>query len=164
MFLYSTQLNFANIGFDIEWNRRQKKTGSCCLASATASENWSKNDHQFASVLDFDEQVVLNGTSEVSSDDRCLFDSDFSGRSSIFQGLHCEFACLLFSHLVNKPSEERVHSIIREAVQIEQEFLTDALPVPLIGMNCNMMKQYIEYVADRWLVELKCSKVMCYSI
>lgn len=75
------------------------------------------------------------------------------------EGLHCEFACLLFSHLVNKPSEARVHSIIRDAVAIEQEFLTDALPVSLIGMNCNLMKTYIEYVADRWLLELGCSKV-----
>ncbi|XP_034941135.1 ribonucleoside-diphosphate reductase subunit M2 B [Chelonus insularis] len=75
------------------------------------------------------------------------------------EGLHCDFACLLFSHLVQKPSKERVISIIRDAVQIEQEFLTDALPVQLIGMNCTLMCRYIEFVADRLLFELGCPKI-----
>ncbi|KRY11646.1 Ribonucleoside-diphosphate reductase subunit M2 [Trichinella patagoniensis] len=75
------------------------------------------------------------------------------------EGLHCDFACLLYSHLKKKPTEDRVRQIITEAVSIEQEFLTDALPVRLIGMNCVLMSQYIEYVADRLLVELGCSKV-----
>uniref|UniRef100_A0A1B6LAE7 ribonucleoside-diphosphate reductase n=1 Tax=Graphocephala atropunctata TaxID=36148 RepID=A0A1B6LAE7_9HEMI len=75
------------------------------------------------------------------------------------EGLHCDFACLMFKHLVQKPTEESVKSIIREAVVIEQEFLTAALPVSLIGMNCDLMKQYIEYVADRLLYELQCSKI-----
>lgn len=75
------------------------------------------------------------------------------------EGLHCDFACLMFSHLVHKPSQERIHQIIREAVEIEQKFLTEALPVRLIGMNCDLMKQYIEFVADRLLVELKCDKI-----
>lgn len=75
------------------------------------------------------------------------------------QGLHCEFACLLFKHLTHKPSQERIFEIVTDAVAIEQEFLSDALPVALIGMNCNLMKQYISFVADRWLVELGCEKV-----
>lgn len=75
------------------------------------------------------------------------------------EGMHCDFACLMFSHLVQKPSQERVVSIIREAVQIEQEFLVSAIPVSLIGMNCDMMSQYIEYVADRLLLELGCDKI-----
>lgn len=75
------------------------------------------------------------------------------------EGLHCDFACLMFRHLVNKPSEERVVEIISDAVTIEQEFLTEALPCNLIGMNCNLMKRYIEFVADRLLVELGCSKI-----
>ncbi|XP_043196411.1 ribonucleoside-diphosphate reductase subunit M2-like isoform X2 [Amphibalanus amphitrite] len=75
------------------------------------------------------------------------------------EGLHCDFACLMFKHLVNKPSQERVTQIVREAVTIEQEFLTDALPVAMIGMNCTLMRQYIEFVADRLLVELGCPKV-----
>lgn len=75
------------------------------------------------------------------------------------EGLHCDFACLMFQYLVNKPSEERVREIIIDAVKIEQEFLTEALPVGLIGMNCVLMKQYIEFVADRLLGELGFSKI-----
>lgn len=75
------------------------------------------------------------------------------------KGLHCDFACLMFRHLVQKPTPEEVTSIIADAVTIEQEFLTDALPVAMIGMNCELMKQYIEFVADRLLVELGCPKV-----
>uniref|UniRef100_A0A2I3S028 Uncharacterized protein n=2 Tax=Pan troglodytes TaxID=9598 RepID=A0A2I3S028_PANTR len=75
------------------------------------------------------------------------------------EGLHCDFACLMFKHLVHKPSEEKVREIIINAVQIEQEFLTEALPVKLIGMNCTLMKQYIEFVADRLMLELGFSKV-----
>ncbi|KAL1517065.1 hypothetical protein ABEB36_000878 [Hypothenemus hampei] len=75
------------------------------------------------------------------------------------EGLHCDFACLLFSHLHQKPSQERVTSIIADAVTIEQEFLSEALPVSLIGMNCKLMCQYIEFVADRLLSELGCKKI-----
>jgi len=75
------------------------------------------------------------------------------------EGLHTDFACLLFQHLVNKPSQERVYEIVKDAVEIECEFLTDALPVALIGMNCDLMVQYIKFVADRLLVELECEKV-----
>ena len=66
----------------------------------------------------------------------------------------------MFSYLINKPSEERIKEIVKDAVVIEQEFLTDALPVKLIGMNDTLMKQYIEFVADRLLVALGCSKVI----
>ncbi|XP_070796506.1 ribonucleoside-diphosphate reductase subunit M2 B isoform X1 [Pituophis catenifer annectens] len=75
------------------------------------------------------------------------------------EGLHCDFACLIFQHLVNKPLEGRVKEIIVNAVEIEKEFLTEALPVGLIGMNCTLMKQYIEFVADRLLLELGFPKV-----
>ena len=75
------------------------------------------------------------------------------------QGLHTDFGCLLFTYIVNRPSQERIYEIIRDAVAIEQEFLTDALPVSLIGMNCTLMCRYIEFVADRLLVELGCDKV-----
>lgn len=70
------------------------------------------------------------------------------------EGLHCEFACLLYSMLSNKLSQEQVYGIIGNAVEIEKEFITEALPVKLIGMNADLMKQYIEFVADRWLSEL----------
>ena len=67
----------------------------------------------------------------------------------------------MFKHLVNKPPKSRVYEIITDAVSIEQDFLTNALPCNLIGMNCDLMKQYIEFVADRLLVELGCEKVSC---
>ncbi len=71
------------------------------------------------------------------------------------EGLHCDFACLLYTkHLVSKLSKETVKSIIVDAVSIEKEFVTDALPVKLIGMNSDLMGEYIEFVADRLLVEL----------
>ena len=75
------------------------------------------------------------------------------------EGLHCDFACLLYNnHVVNKLPEERVVEIITDAVTIEKEFVTDALPVKLIGMNADLMCQYIEFVADRLLTELGCPK------
>ncbi|XP_077296671.1 ribonucleoside-diphosphate reductase subunit M2 [Arctopsyche grandis] len=74
------------------------------------------------------------------------------------EGLHCDFACLMFKHLIQKPSKQRVLDIIKDAVLIEQEFLTDALPVRLLGMNCELMSQYIEFVADRLLLDLGCPK------
>lgn len=75
------------------------------------------------------------------------------------EGLHCEFACLLYKHIKNKMSVEQVHEIITDAVKIEKEFITDALPVSLIGMNANLMGQYIEYVADHWLQKLGYAKI-----
>ena len=71
------------------------------------------------------------------------------------EGLHCDFACLLYTkHLVNRLPKEQVIEIIKDAVEIEKEFILEALPVKLIGMNSDLMSQYIEFVADRLLVEL----------
>ncbi|KAG7111916.1 Ribonucleoside-diphosphate reductase small chain like protein [Verticillium longisporum] len=75
------------------------------------------------------------------------------------EGLHTDFACLLFSHLNNRPSKQTVQDIVTDAVTIEQEFLTEALPCGLLGMNATLMKQYIEFVADRLLVALGNEKV-----
>jgi ribonucleoside-diphosphate reductase beta chain len=76
------------------------------------------------------------------------------------EGLHCDFACLLYTrHLVNKLPKEQVRDIITNAVEIEKEFVADAIPVKLIGMNSDLMCQYIEFVADRLLVELGNEKV-----
>jgi len=75
------------------------------------------------------------------------------------EGMHTDFACLLFSHLRRRPHPKLVKKIITEAVAIEQEFLTDALPVGLIGMNAKLMCQYIEFVADRLLVALGNDKI-----
>lgn len=76
------------------------------------------------------------------------------------EGMHCDFACLLYTdHIKNKLPEERVRKIITDAVDIEKDFVCEALPVKLIGMNADLMSQYIEFVADRLLLELGCEKV-----
>lgn len=77
------------------------------------------------------------------------------------EGLHCEFACLLYSLLSKDERLDKltITKIITEAVEIEKEFITEALPVSLIGMNATMMSQYIEYVADFWLQQLGVDKV-----
>jgi len=75
------------------------------------------------------------------------------------EGMHCEFACLLYRMLDKKLSKKAATAIITDAVEIEKEFISDALPVSLIGMNAKMMSQYIEFVADRWLGELGYDKV-----
>eukprot|EP00534_Pseudo-nitzschia_fraudulenta_P000747 CAMPEP_0201122242 /NCGR_PEP_ID=MMETSP0850-20130426/5929_1 /ASSEMBLY_ACC=CAM_ASM_000622 /TAXON_ID=183588 /ORGANISM="Pseudo-nitzschia fraudulenta, Strain WWA7" /LENGTH=403 /DNA_ID=CAMNT_0047388891 /DNA_START=40 /DNA_END=1251 /DNA_ORIENTATION=+ len=74
------------------------------------------------------------------------------------EGLHCDFACMLYNKLVNKLSPERIVEIVTNAVDIEKEFVSDALPVELIGMNSGLMQQYIEFCADRLLVALGTSK------
>ena len=70
------------------------------------------------------------------------------------EGLHTDFAVLLYSKLNNKLPQETIYKIFKEAVEIEENFITDSLPCRLIGMNQNMMKQYIHYVADRLLMQL----------
>jgi ribonucleoside-diphosphate reductase subunit M2 len=75
------------------------------------------------------------------------------------EALHCEFAVLLYSKLVKKLSKAKIHEIIKDAVDIESEFICDALPCRLIGMNSDMMTQYIKYVADRLSVQLGYDKI-----
>ncbi|MBK8626454.1 MAG: ribonucleotide-diphosphate reductase subunit beta [Saprospiraceae bacterium] len=76
------------------------------------------------------------------------------------EGMHCDFACLLYNnHIIQKLPKSTIESIITDAVNIEKEFVTDAIPVNLIGMNAELMCQYIEFVADRLLVSLGNSKV-----
>jgi ribonucleoside-diphosphate reductase beta chain len=76
------------------------------------------------------------------------------------EGTHCDFACLLYNnHIENKMPVSKVTKIITDAVEIEKEFVSEALPVSLIGMNCDLMCQYVEFVADRLLAELNCPKV-----
>ena len=74
------------------------------------------------------------------------------------EGMHCDFACLIYSKLVNKLPQEQIYNIIGNAVEIECEFVRDALPVELLGMNSGLMCQYIEFCADRLLVALGCDK------
>ncbi|MFZ8906224.1 MAG: ribonucleotide-diphosphate reductase subunit beta [Poseidonia sp.] len=75
------------------------------------------------------------------------------------EGLHCDFACLLHNKLLRGAGENVIRRIIAEAVDIEIEFVTKALPVNLIGMNADLMTQYIQFVADRLLIQLNCSKI-----
>jgi ribonucleotide reductase beta subunit family protein with ferritin-like domain len=70
------------------------------------------------------------------------------------EGLHCSFACQLYSKLKKKLSQEEIHNVIKEAVEVEKSFICDALPVSLIGMNSRLMGQYIEFVADKMLNDL----------
>jgi len=75
------------------------------------------------------------------------------------ENLHCDFAIhLLNKHIVNKVSQDRIKEILISALEIEKEFMTEALPVSLIGMNADLMIQYLEYIADQLLVKLKCPK------
>ena len=75
------------------------------------------------------------------------------------EALHCEFAILLYSKLLKKIGKTRIHEIIKEAVEIEIEFICEALPCRLIGMNSQMMTQYIQFVADRLCVQLGYEKI-----
>jgi ribonucleotide reductase beta subunit family protein with ferritin-like domain len=75
------------------------------------------------------------------------------------EALHCEFAILLYSKLLNKVKKSRIHEIIKEAVEIETEFICEALPCRLIGMNSQMMTQYIQFVADRLCLQLGYDKI-----
>jgi ribonucleoside-diphosphate reductase beta chain len=75
------------------------------------------------------------------------------------EGMHCDFACLLYRTLENKLSDDVIHEIISSAVRIEMEFVQDAIPVRLIGMNSELMCQYIQYVSDRLLTSLSAAKL-----
>ena len=75
------------------------------------------------------------------------------------EGMHCQFACMLYEMIKNKVSQEIVHGMFREAIEIEKEFIIDSLPCKLIGMNSDLMVQYIEFVGDRLLVQLGYNKI-----
>lgn len=75
------------------------------------------------------------------------------------ESLHCDFAIhLLNNHIVNKPSKERIREIFLSALEIEKEFITESLPVSLIGMNADLMKQYLEFVVDGLLTQMECER------
>ena len=75
------------------------------------------------------------------------------------EGMHTDFACLIYSMLDNKLDENLVQEIITDAVKIEKEFIVESIPCNLIGMNSDLMKTYIEFVSDRLLTQLGCEKV-----
>ena len=85
---------------------------------------------------------------------------DFNELISRDESSHCSYACTLHNdHIINKVSEERIKEILLSALEIEKEFILESLPVKLIGMNSDLMSQYLEYVTDNLLVDLKCEKV-----
>jgi ribonucleotide reductase beta subunit family protein with ferritin-like domain len=96
----------------------------------------------FCSIFYFKQRGILPGLTS---------SNEFISRD---EGLHTNFACLLYSKLVNRLSTAEAHALVREAVTIEKEFITEALPCALIGMNSGMMCKYIEFVADRLLLQL----------
>lgn len=100
----------------------------------------------FCSIFYFKQRGILQGLTT---------SNEFISRD---EGLHTDFACLLYSKLVNRLSIAKAHTLIREAVDIEKQFITEALPCSLIGMNAKLMCEYIEYVADRLLKQLNYPK------
>ena len=75
------------------------------------------------------------------------------------EGVHCDFAVHLHNHhIINKVPKERIKEILIDALNIEREFITESLPISLIGMNAKLMTQYLEFVTDRLLVEFQCEK------
>jgi ribonucleoside-diphosphate reductase beta chain len=96
----------------------------------------------FCAIFYFKKKGLLDGL--------CL-SNDFISRD---EALHCKFSCLLYSHVIEKLPEETVHRMFKEAVEIECDFVCEALKVPLIGINANLMSQYIKFVADYWIKQL----------
>lgn len=96
----------------------------------------------FCSIFWFKQRGILPGLTS---------SNEFISRD---EGLHTDFACLLYSKLANRLSKTKAFKLIREAVKIEKEFITEAIPCSMIGMNAKMMGQYIEFVADRLLVQM----------
>jgi len=96
----------------------------------------------FCAIYWFKERNLLSGL--------CL-SNEFISRD---EGLHTDFACLIYSKLKNRLTEAEAHALVKEAVEIEKEFIIEALPCRLIGMNSALMSEYIEFVANRLLVQL----------
>lgn len=101
----------------------------------------------FAAVFYFKKKGVLPGL---------CFSNTYIARD---EAVHCRFACALYKHLLNKLPEDKIHMMFREAIDIETEFVNEALKVSLIGMNSQLMTQYVKFVADYWIQELGYSKL-----
>jgi ribonucleotide reductase beta subunit family protein with ferritin-like domain len=101
----------------------------------------------FCSIFWFKQRGILPGLTS---------SNEFISRD---EGLHTDFACLLYSKLIHRLPKTKAHRLIRDAVAIEKEFITEALPCSMIGMNSRMMGKYIEFVADRLLVQLGYNKI-----
>lgn len=129
----------------LRWISDKNSTFACRLIAFAAVEGIFFSG-SFASIFWLKKRGMMPGLT---------FSNELISRD---EGMHTDFACLLLSHLKNKPDPSLILSIITEAVKIEQEFLTDALPCALLGMNSTLMNQYIEFVADRLLLALGTEK------
>ncbi|EMC98151.1 hypothetical protein BAUCODRAFT_66775 [Baudoinia panamericana UAMH 10762] len=129
----------------LRWISDKNSTFACRLIAFAAVEGIFFSG-SFASIFWLKKRGLMAGLT---------FSNELISRD---EGMHTDFACLLYSHLRHKPSKELVTKIITEAVVIEQEFLSDALPCALLGMNSKLMCQYIEFVADRLFVALGLSR------
>ncbi|TKA67095.1 Ribonucleoside-diphosphate reductase small chain [Cryomyces minteri] len=129
----------------LRWISDKNSTFACRLIAFAAVEGIFFSG-SFASIFWLKKRGLMAGLT---------FSNELISRD---EGMHTDFACLLYSHLKNKPSDQLVLHIITEAVAIEQEFLSDALPCALLGMNATLMCQYIEFVADRLLLALGTKK------
>ncbi len=142
----------------IEYLPAVKKKASWAL-------NWIKSDSFVDRLLAFVavEGIFFSGSfcSIFWLKSRGLMPGLCSANALIFkdENLHCDFAIhLLNNHIVNKPSEKKVKEILLSALEIEKEFITESLPVSLIGMNSNLMKQYLEFITDQIFIKLSYSK------
>lgn len=130
----------------LKWIHDEKNTFSDRLVAFAAVEGIFFSS-SFAAIYWFKKRGLLPGLT---------FSNELISRD---EGLHTNFACLIFRYLRNKQPHSKIQSVIMEAVDLEIEFICDALPVNLIGMNQNLMAQYIKFVADRLLVELGLEKL-----
>merc|ERR1711892_1354039 len=134
--LFNAIENFPAIKKKADWALRWINSNNATYAErivAFASVEGIFFSGSFASIFWLKKRGLMPGLS---------FSNELISRD---EGLHTDFACLMFKHLVNKPSKERIMEIVTDAVEIECEFLTEALPVRLIGMNCDLMVEYIKF-------------------
>lgn len=101
----------------------------------------------FAAIFYFKKKGILPGL---------CFSNSYIARD---EALHCRFACTLYSHIIKKLPQQQIHKMFSEAIEIEREFINEALKVNLIGMNADLMLQYIKFVADYWIQELGYTKL-----
>ncbi len=148
-FLFHAVENLDCVKKKAEWALRWIKNGNFCeqLIAFAAVEGIFFSG-SFCSIFWLKKRGLMPGLS---------FSNELISRD---EGMHCDFACLLYNqHIVHKLPKETIENIIREAVSIEKYFITEAIPVALIGMNSDLMCQYIEFVADRLLVALGNNKI-----
>ncbi|MBK8955587.1 MAG: ribonucleotide-diphosphate reductase subunit beta [Saprospiraceae bacterium] len=148
-FLFHAMENLDCVKRKAEWALKWIKNGTFCeqlIAFAVVEGIFFSGS--FCSIFWLKKRGLMPGLS---------FSNELISRD---EGMHCDFACLLYNqHIVHKLPKETIENIIREAVTIEKYFITEAIPVALIGMNADLMCEYIEFVADRLLIALGNPKI-----